>query len=436
VSLPAIDQLGARELARLAEALEGSTPLVFAIPATAIVAGRLTRNLEQLGLKVSSVESSPVLYPDLSELAETILSGPVTSSLVDALWTESNALVGRAVATLRTWTSAGRVVATSSGLEVLEPIAGSDLGAEVGTIIRSVLEQLTPIEMQTLQLVALMDLSVTPETLLPVLTTMGGVLSDAGEVRQLLEKLVEMGVLRFSPEGYQFRHPHMRDAAESWARPTVRRALHRQIAESGIVDAASSARHWMKAGEPRIACDKAIEAADMATLNGGPTENHLAQATVFAEALAPNPSEHSAMLEQLGDKAHELRLFRQARQCYLSALASAQLGGLVTAPRLRGKIHSTSTHNAETLSLKANPEPVPVLDVVAARGWGQRLEEALEAMGDLEPGRTLEIRFSPADSSGPRGWTRESNGSGNVVRLARLSRAPGAVCTELIEDMS
>jgi DNA-binding SARP family transcriptional activator len=430
VALPPIDDLGPRELGELATALcdlESVEPLAFVVPATPRTAQSLVRALAGTEVMASSVEAGALLHPDLRELAATLLSGPVAPTLVEALWNETQGLAGRAVATLRRWSAQGLVISTSGGLELVTSTVEVDVEPEVGTIIRRALEQLSALEMDIVSLVALIDSPVTPHMLLPLLVSEQEAGWDAAHIRELLDRLVDTGALRLSPQGYQFRHPHMRDATESWLRPTVRSQLHRRIAESGIVDGPAAATHWMKSGDPRAACDKALEAAELAVLSGDePQASHqLTLAIQYAEALAGVPAQHAELLETLGDKAQELRLFARARQLYLSALAAAQLGNTQISARLRQKIQRTAMRDSLTPRAQETAAPTTVLEIAARRGWGAQLEQhLLHALGTVEPGRTVEIRFSAVDPSDHHTWTPQKNGGETVVRLVPLPSLP------------
>jgi len=425
VVLPAMDDITpqvASELVTTLTGLDGAVSLVVAVPASPRVTAVLGNAFEEISSDVRSVVVGTLSDQDITALAAALLSGPITRSITEGLKEESGALAGRAVATLRRWSSSGRVVSTAHGLELVPVGVDTDTDLEIGGLVRQVLEQLSTREMDIAHLVALINAPVMPSMLLPLL---GTVEVDADDVSAVLDHLVDMGALRFGERGYEFRHPVMRDATDSWLRPTVRRRLHRRIAQSTLVSEDARATHWIKAGEPHRACESAIKAAQLAHGRGdrSNSEAQLARVPSMAEGLASSPAEHAGVLEALGDAAENLELFRHAHDAYAAALDAARSGDLPSVLRLTERVDHCAARESGSAKGHGHLVGFPeVLQILAEDGWGAALEKRvaeLRATLGSQPGTVLEVRLSLSEPSKGATVTIPSQ------RAARAKRSNG-----------
>ena len=392
VVLGEIDSIDPHEVTEFKRALSGldRSAVAVAAPVSVEVGEQLS---EKLGRSLCTLHVDSLTGEDLQALARTLLSGPVTNALVEALHRETSGLAGHAVATLRRWSSTGQVISTAAGLELVPAGAGDDLGSEVGSLIRRVLEQLTPEEMNVIHLVALINAPVVPATLMPLVPHDG---DDPGHIRAILDRLVDLGALQLEGNGYLFRHPVMRDATEAWIRPSMRRLLHRQIAESRLTGE-DFASHWMKAGEPSRATEAAIEAAEWAHAQGRQqaASAHLSRAAEFAVGLSSVPHDYAALLEKIGDSAGAMHLPRKASRAYETALAAARAGGLPSAGHLEEKAMQVALEAAMSEHLV----PMAASPIPPQRGWGAALEEQIRrTLTASFPGWNFEISLSMSET--------------------------------------
>lgn len=336
---------------------------------------------------------------DLSALATAMLSGPVTTSITDGLKAEAGSLVGPSVALLRRWCAGGRVVSTAQGLELVPEDLGTGGVPEIGRLVRQVLEQLSPREMDVIHLAAVIDAPVMPDMLVPLLASADGEVVDVQDIHATLDRLTDLGGLTLGAQGYQFRHPLMRDAVDSWLRPTVRRRLHRKIAQSSAVCEENRAQHWMQAGEPRRASESAIAAARLAHVRGRreTVTAQLERAAVLLEGLSSSPAEHTAALEALGDAAVQLEAISHAQEAFEAAVHAATSADLPSVQRLIEKSERYAVGEAGSATgdhLTGFPK---VLEILVETGWGQALEEHVRKARELlsnPHGGVLEIRLS------------------------------------------
>ena len=194
---PAAD---ADQLARLvctAEPLEGPAVLLALLPC----AGELAAVDEVLhNTAVRSLQLPPLLLDDVEALAQRVLSGLPMPSLAAELHVASGGLPGRALELLEEWRAGGRLTATSRGL-ALAPRAGEQEQDPSGRrALARALPRLEGDALEALQLSALLDQSVTPSLLVPLLAEPGAV-DDAvlrARATAALEQLVDLGLLRNS----------------------------------------------------------------------------------------------------------------------------------------------------------------------------------------------------------------------------------------------
>lgn len=319
------------------------------------------------------LEIGPLMQDDLTALAAAVLSGPVVPELVTALHQEAGGLAGQSIAVLRSWLKGGRITSTAKGLALAPPMSESGADLTVQPMIRSVLEQLAPAELEALQLTALLSRPVTPALIGPLVESGGG---ETDGVAPLLDRLVDSGVLALDTRGYAFRNPLMQDAVASWMRPTVRRRLHWRIAEEGHLSTEDRVRHWLEAGESELACAAALEAANAALTQGRPLDAraHLNQMIGLADGLSSSPADQAAIYELLGDTCLAGGLREEAKQAYAVALSAATTLGSSSTSRLTGKAEAAERGHQVTEQNSASPS---LLQITPEAGCSSDVEETL-----------------------------------------------------------
>ncbi|MDQ4006955.1 MAG: hypothetical protein M3211_02520 [Actinomycetota bacterium] len=385
--LPVIDDLGPEEAADLVRAMSTLDPLVtVAVPVGPEGADALSvASVRAGGEPAAVVEVGPLQPEDLAALASTVLSGPVVHDLVRSLQLEAGGLVGQSIAALRSWLSGGRIASTAKGLALAPAIHGdSQVAADltVQPLVRRVLEQLSPAELEALHFTALIARPVMPAMISPLV---GDPTEGVDVVGPVLDRLVDFGVLSLDTRGYYFRNPLVQDAVASWIRPTVRRRLHWRIAEEGHLPTEDRVRHWLEAGEPQLACAAALEAANAALTRGRPHDAraHLNQMIALADGLASSPMDQSAIFEMLGDTNLACGLAEEARQAFSVALAAATTLGLPSVGRLTAKADAAE-HGLSVPEDEAGAA-LSLLHITPASGCSPEVEDALrEALEDAQ----------------------------------------------------
>ena len=243
---------------------------------------------------------------------------------------------------LRRWLSDGEVIWTLSGLDLASSPAGDATNPELGAVIRGILERVAPLQMDTIQLVAMVNRPVTAATLVQLLDSHVWPEVGAKDVAEALDRLTDLGALRLGRAGYEFRHPIMRAATEAWVRPAARRRLHDRIARSTVVHESDRAAHWMQAAEPLQACDAAISSAREAQIKGDHTASraHLAHGRDYADALSSTPADQVAVLRQLSEVARSIGDHGLAEDAEVTALDMALSTGLPSIPETLSLTHS------------------------------------------------------------------------------------------------
>ena len=385
--LPPLDGRDDKEIADLVNdiaAIDPATNVTLVVPVAATNLDPFLMELEMVGVRAESLETHTLERSELAEIAESMLCGPAAPRLVDVLVEKTGGRAGTAVAMLRRWLSDGQIIWTLSGLELASTPAGDATNPELGAVIHGILERVTPLGMDVIQLVALVNRPVTAGTLLQLLDR--HVWSEVGttDVAEALDRLTDLGALRLGRAGYEFRHPIMRAATEAWVRPAARRRLHDRIARSTVVHESDRAAHWMQAAEPLQACDAAISSAREAQLKGDHSSSraHLAHGRDYAEALSSSPADQVAVLRQLSEVARAIGDHGLAEDAEVTALDMALSTGLPPVP--------------ENLSLgRSDGSAEDASSSLDLRAWASMLEEAIKrAIEPLLPGANLAIALS------------------------------------------
>jgi DNA-binding SARP family transcriptional activator len=391
--VPPLDEVAeddAVDLVRTMSTLDAA--VTVAVPASPDATKMLSEaSVRAGGDPVQVVETGALLQDDLAALASTVLSGPVTPELVAALQKEANGLAEQSISVLRTWLSSGRITSTAKGLALAPPMHEGNADLTVQPLVRRVLEQLTPTELEALHFTALIARPVTPAMISPLVAdaeTEGdrGDRGDRGEqadiVGPMLDRLVDFGVLSLDTRGYAFRSPLVQDAVASWIRPTVRRRLHWRIAEEGHLPTEDRVRHWLEAGESQLACAAALEAANAALTQGRPFDAraHLNQMISLADGLDSSPADQAAVFEMLGDTCLACGLREDAKQAFTVALTAATTLGLSSTARLTGKAEA-----AERGEAVHDDNESALLQLTPASGCSPEVEDALrEALEEAQ----------------------------------------------------
>ncbi len=385
--VPPIDELAEGDAVDLVRTMSKLDPFVtVAAPVSPDAAKMLSEaSVRAGGDPAQVVETGPLLQDDLTALASAVLSGPVTPELVAALQKEAGGLAEQSISVLRTWLSSGRITSTAKGLALAPPMHEGNADLTVQPLVRRVLEQLTPTELEALHITALVARPVTPAMIAPLVAdsqTDGEQGDQVDIVGPMLDRLVDFGVLSLDTRGYSFRSPLVQDAVASWIRPTVRRRLHWRIAEEGHLPTEDRVRHWLEAGESQLACAAALEAANAALTQGRPFDAraHLNQMISLADGLDSSPADQAAVFEMLGDTCLACGLREDAKQAFTVAMTAATTLGLSSTARLTGKAEA-----AERGEVVHDENESTLLQLTPASGCSPEVEDALrEALEEAQ----------------------------------------------------
>ncbi|MEJ5867087.1 BTAD domain-containing putative transcriptional regulator [Pseudokineococcus sp. 5B2Z-1] len=306
------------------------------------VAGReLWRGLA-FGADVQALDLAPLLEDEVARLVADLVGAEAGPALVEELVRRTGGAPGRVVAQVRQLTASGRLVLTRSGLALAPASSAEDDDAR--RTAAAALAVLDGDPLEALLLAAVLDRTVTPELLAPLL---GGT-DDQRSPRTAVDRaaaalghLVERNLLEPTPAGVAWRHPLLRDAVYAWVRPTARARLHRRVAGQAAVSGTERVRHWLGAGEPRLACSAALVAAQDSAASGDlpAALRHLLAVRTLVSPLEEQGRDAAELLELMGDVCTGLRHLEQAQEAYGSALAVARRHLLPSVDRLRRKAH-------------------------------------------------------------------------------------------------
>jgi DNA-binding SARP family transcriptional activator len=344
------------------------------------------------------LELKPLLPADVAQLASQLLGGPVTTGLVDELIHLSGGLPGGVSAAVRHWAGAGRLLATSTGLALAPMTGGTDGDQAVRRTLARALPRLEGDPYDALLLTAVLDRPVTPSLLETLLSEDGR--PRRARATAALEKLVDVGLLRFSTAGAVWRHPLMRDAAYAWMRPAVRRRTHLRIAEQAPIPPEARIQHWLAGGERELACLAALEAAERCSARGdhAAARTHLLEVCSLGDLPESSAVDRVDLFERLGDACALVRRPDEARTAYAQALDIARDHALPDHVRLLRKVEAAANpraldqavaHQLPGFSLMAGTP------VVAGESPDAALETALletVARADEKGDRDLRVR--------------------------------------------
>lgn len=278
IVLPPLDLCDDTDVAELVSTLAGLDPaegVTCVVPVDGQHVEPLLMELEMVQVETAVVELHPLTRAELERLAHTVLCGPLAPGLVDTLMTLSGGLSGRAAEELRGWLADGRVLWTPSGLDLASPY-GDEFEPEVDKITRRILEQVCPLGIDVVSLLALVDRPTTAGLVLQLLDRGAWPDVDENDIDLALDQLADLGALRLGPKGYEFMHRRMRATTEAWLRHSVRRRLHRRLAESPLLPEADRAGHWIKAAAvPAAELDETAAAAAAAAMVDRALRNEL-----------------------------------------------------------------------------------------------------------------------------------------------------------------
>lgn len=218
------------EVTRLLTFFSGLDPTVarvIAVVSSHEIAELLATKLEDGPMQLHHLRTGPISESDLDELASAALSSKATPRLLAELSDQSENLAGRAVWILRDWMTAGWIISTMDGLDLYNDAPAIMGEGPVGDYFRITLEQLTLEQLDFCRLIALLNQPANAE----VLSSLSQPGADVEELRSLLDELADLGVLRVSPDGYEFRNGAIRDAFEHNLRPAVKARTQRRITQ-------------------------------------------------------------------------------------------------------------------------------------------------------------------------------------------------------------
>ena len=227
-----IDGEPAREANRMMVFLSGlvpGVPRVISVLTSESAGDLLEDHLRDGPINLHRRSTSKISDQDLAALAYAVLSGTATPTLLKELKEQSEGLAGYAVSILREWIASGWVISTANGLALYND-AGAVTGMPpVGNHFRMLLEQVNHQELEFCQLLAIIDSPVSASAILALNSDDVGNSEKLDEIQFLLDEMADLGILRISAQGYEFRNFAIRDSFVSWLRPAVKARLMHKI---------------------------------------------------------------------------------------------------------------------------------------------------------------------------------------------------------------
>jgi DNA-binding SARP family transcriptional activator len=332
-----------RQLLLDADSVAGRDVVILVVPRPGV-----DRGLDRLprGDHSACLELGPLLRADVAELAAHLLGGSVTDDLVDELVSVSGGVPGGVATIVRHWAGAGKLLATAHGLG-LAPRTGTESDQAVRKVLARALPRLEGDAYDALLLTAALNRPVTPSLLAALLPDDGG--QSRARASAALEKMVDVGLLRFSSAGAVWRHPLMRDSAYGWMRPAVRRRVHLRIAEQAPIPSEARVRHWLAGGERELACLAALEAAERCSARGdhAAARTHLLEVCSLGDLPESSAADRVDLFERLGDACALVRRPDEARSAYSRALDIARGQGMPgDTARLARKVEAAANPRA------------------------------------------------------------------------------------------
>lgn len=296
---------------------------------------RADDELEDLRVEglIETVFLDPLDRSQVDELARQLLSGALGPELLDTLIEKTGGLPGAVVETVQAWLSRGQLLHTSHGLDLVTEDPGAH-GQAVYRQLRGLHEELTSAQQTVLGVVAVLGRTVSAEAVTTVLVGTGSTAEGGAghsftrtEVERALSYLQDLAVLKVDSRGrFTFENPLLRDVVCDWLRPAALRALHHAVALRLNLSPGARVDHWLRAGEPGLACASALEAANTAVAAHDFTAGrlHLTQACDLIDREIADPSDLVGILTQLAVCADRLGLDDEAQRSREEALQLAQ----------------------------------------------------------------------------------------------------------------
>lgn len=342
---------------------------------------------------------------------ESVLGGAPSAALADEVYCRTGGLPGPVVDVAAALMRAGGLLATSDGLVTAPASADHASGREDARLAR-VRDQSGGTGGQVLDILAVLN----RPTSVGALAALTGV--DLGELAAVLGQLTDHGVLARSGGLIGFRDAVTREAAYRWLRPTVRERLHRVIAETADLPAHARVDHWLRCGEPALACAAALQAADAALARGDDSQARvqLLRVRAFAVEHVVDPADRIELDESLSEVAERLGRRVEARTLIEDALVLARADAPEMLARLYRRLGRLARTSADALLAYEAISRTPELDP------GQRLASTLavaSASTGVSPdtaGHVLQLAVEEADAAGDVGAQVEAR-----VLLARAA---------------
>ena len=316
VTMPCVDELSWHRLEQVTEALAsiGHRRAVAIAPVSFDALSRV-HALRGAGVDIVEHEVGPLDPEALETLARTMLGSDVTDELVHELHGVSDGLFARAVAGIQTWLAEGRILSSARGLITTGPDEATRYGTGTGSW--APLHHLPAAAAELAATLAALQAPASTARLAAVMSDLGRAV-DLCDLQENLDRLVDAQVLQVGEQGYEFRHPLVRDAAESWLRPTDRRQLHRSLAGSSRLGVEERAVQWTLAGEPAEALRALLDAAAVAVDNGYDARSAALVSHAFrlAGGGSWSPDEQLESFESVGQAAARLGCTSLARRAF------------------------------------------------------------------------------------------------------------------------
>lgn len=338
-----VERWPSRELRRLAE--EAPEANLSQVVLAAFRTGVREAADEELNALVSEglverFDVPPLLVEDVTTLTELLISGKPTDELVNEVQHSSGGQPGLIVQTVRDWLHAGRLVHTGRGLDLLPDATYDPTTADHQ--LAQLRERLSQQEQAVLEVIAVVATGVSATGIETVLARpedlgderVGPPDSDAIEVARIAAMLEDITIVTADDRGrYTVRSPVLRDALRAWMRPAARRQLHRRVAERLSPAATSRVRHWIEAGEPKLACAEAMGAAvqAMAEFDFAEAQRLLHQVQDLLDQDTAGPEDQLEVLQRLIICCEQLGLETEAEQARATARSLARQHGLTLA---------------------------------------------------------------------------------------------------------
>ena len=311
--------------------------------------GRSERLIDALPGHASKLTLSPLASEEVAALCGTLLHGDASEALTTEVMTRTAGLPGAVVALARSWASAGRIAATSTGLVVLHGGLKDRPDDPRRHLLAQAVDHLSPAALDVLHLIAVLGRPVTPELLLPLTTeTRPPSADDEQWLRATLDHLTDLTLLAPSAAGLTPRDPLLADLVLTWLRPSALQRLHRRVATDAHITADERVNHWLRAGEPELARAASLNAVTEAfdAHEYERARQHLLRLCSVSELGGASPSDRVGLFERWGDVAALLGRAHEAGTAFADAAAIARSHDLPELARLesKGRLAVDTTH--------------------------------------------------------------------------------------------